>query len=227
MNSMIRSMVAILCIFCTLNALGSTTTLENQKIKYMVGIANQKYDGAPPTANQAHDLSADLTAIADAAKADGTLQAAESAFMKVKEQFVSQAPDANYMYQRLVAHGWKGTKQEAETWVATSDVEGRRALVSKITKEGLYGYLTNDVANAFQELGNILSKNAAVYGKAKLVFVNIDDNSCGGHTNTYTGIFLALGAIGAVASLGGVNPLGDLLVAGAAVGLFILWAACE
>jgi len=226
----IRSILAMLCILASLNALGSTTTLGKQLETYSVKVANQKYDGLPPTASQMESLSSRIVAYAKAAQADGTLQAAEAAFLKGKTKFINSELNSTSIYSNLKSSGWKGTLQEVQGWTEQSDVAGRKALVNKVQTEGLYKMLAVDFAGAIgqveKQLASNLHKPRFLNANYNGTFVQVGMNA---HDCTaMNGAGLAIAAIGGVAMIiPGTEVLGGLLLASAGCFMFCVWCMCD
>lgn len=177
MRNIGRIIVAFVCIFCTLNMLGSTANLIQQDTTYFTRIANQTYQPSP---DQLTSMANRITALANSARADGTLQALESVLLQNR----TIKPNATMLYNAMRAKGWQGTPTQVKEWIVPVSKILQNSLMDKIAKGGLYSMLTVDLAGAFRNAANeIISSNQvhflqANYSYARFMRVGLSAGRC-------------------------------------------------
>lgn len=199
-----RSAVALICVYLTLNLLGCGSSPEQKSrdiAAQIIARANQIKAQAKPAPEDLNQLASQIESYVAAAKKDGSLSKAEHSLRQTLVQ------------PRLALEATK---------VATA----RQALQQR----GLEATLMQSAAD-LRKIGTGLQQAKLRRQGPSLTYVSthltraafFPEYEC----QTLEGGFLATLAIGALASLGGVNPLGDLLAAIGAVGEFGTYIACH
>jgi hypothetical protein len=226
--SVLRSVTAVLCIFTTISATASSSTLASQAISQAVSLGNSQLTGTTPTSAQVTTLAATLNSYISAADKDGSLAAAQALILSNLPGSSTQLAQAAFV--SLQAHGWQGTQSQVSSWMSQVSPAQRTAISQQVQAQGLKAYLLTGVT-ILQQVATLIASNE---GHSKLVYANYNYDGArlfraltSDQCNTFTGAFLAITAIGAGAALGGVDPLGDLLAAIGAFGLLYVWFACS
>jgi hypothetical protein len=225
----LRSFVALLSIFATLNALGeskpSSSKLAAQGIAQSIIIANYQFSSTAPTAKQVDQLADTLDSYIKAAKADGSLPAA-NAYLQSLPPVANTDRIQKAAYKVLASYGWQGT---------LSDVS---ALMSKASPSN--NLLQNGLESALQKVVSDLKKAAGAMAKQELKPAHLTSaaydysgmqrvrlllvSDCATLGQTAAEVVF----IGAAASLGGIDPLGDFVaLVGAGLGLMYAFECAE
>jgi len=233
MRSMLRSMTALVCVFLSVNALATTSaTLASQGISQAIAIGNDEVNGKAVTGAQFTSLANKLNSYITAATNDGTLTSAQTYIANNAQQIQTTIandiasknepnPLAATIYGTLNANGWVGTQTNVEIEMAQLTAADVTNSMQQIQTQGLASALqglSSDLETLAQEAKNQGTRSDLVYTSFHGRAAHLIEVEC-----AVMAEFLAIGAIGAIASLGGVNPLGDLLVTIGTVGGFVCY----
>lgn len=204
-----RTLIAMLCIFATLQAAASSTTIASQGTSQAIQVANDEVVTNHVVSLQMANLAATLKSFTEAADKDGTLVKQSASFLSYSSGS-AKLPHAAFI--RLTAYGFKGDESQVEHYMGSITDEVLLAAQSQVRTNGMKSVLLAAVTSLNNLAAQLAENPTAKLSLASAHLLLVD---C-----PIMAEFLAITAIGAVASLGGVNPLGDLLGAIGAVGAF-------
>jgi len=227
---MLKKAVAFLSILASIQTLGQAAPVKDYTsllFQQSITLANGRFSGGTLTAADLEKLAGKIDSYVAKASKDGTLAAAEAVILKHRALIEGAAVPkelGSTAYLGLHKSGWLGSEEDAQAMTAAADQAERQKAIAEIQSIHLDGYLknrANDLRTLASEMSRVNGKPRLLNASYSLLRLSLD------YCTVLNGGFLAITAIGAVAALGGVDPLGDLLTAVGAVGAFATYLYCS
>jgi hypothetical protein len=196
-------------------------------IPQTIAVDNTPWRGEQFTAEMITSLNTNFVNTLNILQKNGTLAQAQTYILAHASSYVNSPPASPYSYQRMGINGFVGAQGYFDTWYGSAGTPAeRQQVINNIKAMGLYAYLMSVIPPQLTIYAESLSLLHG--GRTRLLnasftsgrLLNVD------YCPVFEGAFLWITAIGAVASLGGVDPLGDLLLTIGAVGEAVTYISC-